>query len=401
MKTKSAFLSLTLIFLCSITMMADDWMGRLEDDIYVMQMSIPGTHDAATGDGFTWGEMADAFGKTQDLNLADQWKVGVRVFDLRPAVEAKEDDTSDLVIYHGILATNTRFADALRLLCDSLKEHPTEFAIVLMRFENDNGGNRSTWNKLMTELLNSDEMADKVVDFTPRLTLGDVRGKLLIASRDAYASMPVGAFISGWSHSALFDQQKNAKIRGRNTSCTLYAQDFYELTGNDDLKNKVDAITIMLNFSTKLHTRRTMANYWVINHCSGYTVGASADGNRECASTTNKAVIDYLAEEDHQGPTGIIMMDFAGVDHSGKYDVHGKALVEAIIENNFHYEAKATGIELMDEMDAATPPSLSDTPCYDYQGRRVMPLGRESGDSRQNKGVVILNGKKFLRTICK
>lgn len=44
-----------------------NWMGRISDDAYFMQLSVPGTHDAGTGDGFTWGDLGDMFGKTQDL----------------------------------------------------------------------------------------------------------------------------------------------------------------------------------------------------------------------------------------------------------------------------------------------------------------------------------------------
>ena len=390
MMKKQILCTTVLAMTMSLTVVADDWMGRLDDNLYVMQMSIPGTHDAATGDGFTWGEIGDLFGKTQDLNLSDQWKAGVRAFDLCPSVEDKDNGTADLVIYHGILATNTRFADALRLLCDSLKAHPSEFAIVLMRFEDDNGGSRTTWNKLVTELLNSDEIKAMTVDFTPRLTLGDVRGKLLIASRDTYGSTPVGAFISGWSHSSAFDQQKNAKIRGRSSSCTLYAQDFYELTEDGALQKKVSAITSMLDFSTKLHTRRTILNCWIINHCSGYTQSASADGNRDCAATTNKAVIDYLSDENHAGPTGLIMMDFAGTNHSGNYDVMGQTLVQAIIDNNFRYQAMTSGI--------TPPPALSseeeaehaaNQTVYDLQGRKM-----KSRKTMPN--IYIQNGKKHL-----
>ena len=373
--------TLIALFIAVLPAAADNWMERLSDEVYMMQLSIPGTHDAATGEGFTWGELGDQFGKTQDLTLAQLWAAGVRAYDLRPAVETNDETgESDLVIYHGILATNIRFADALQLLCDSLKANPSEAAIVVMRFENDNGGNRTKWNQLMTDVLNSEGIKDQLINFVPRLTLGDMRGKLLVASRDSYASTPVGAFITGWSHDASFDNQKNGRIKGRSQSCALYVQDFYELTASGALEKKVNAITKMLDFSTQLHAARTLGNYWIINHTSGYTKSASVNGNRECAASTNKAVIDYLADESHWGPTGIVMMDFAGTDRSGDYDVMGQTLVETIIDLNFRYDAKTTGIE---------SPSVKhdDGLLYDLQGRRV--------DSMQ-QGIVIQDGKKHL-----
>ena len=49
----------------------------LDDNIYVSQLSIPGTHDAATGDGTTF-----SLGKTQDMTLDQQFEMGIRAFDL-------------------------------------------------------------------------------------------------------------------------------------------------------------------------------------------------------------------------------------------------------------------------------------------------------------------------------
>lgn len=375
------YLSLALSCCMWLSASADNWMSRLSDDTYVMQMSIPGTHDAATGEGFTWGEFADAFGRTQDLTLADQWAAGVRAFDLRPAVSTDDDGQDNLVIYHGILETNIRFADALQLLCDSLNANPSETAIVIMRFENDNGGSRTTWNQLMSELLNSDGMKERIVDFKPRLTLGEMRGKLLVASRDNYASTPVGAFITGWSHDAGFDKQKNGRIKGITNSSTLYVQDFYELTEAAALDKKVNALKTMLDFTVTLHKRKQLNNVWIVNHCSGYTQSASIEGIRECAATTNKYVADYLADESHWGPTGIVMMDFAGTDRSGDSDVMGQALVNAIIENNFRYEPKTSGIE-----NIVTTHSHQ---AYNLQGQ-ALPYPSNC------RGIIIKDGKKLL-----
>ena len=44
----------SLLMLCmSVHVKAGDWMKRLPDNLFVSQVSIPGTHDAATGNGVT------------------------------------------------------------------------------------------------------------------------------------------------------------------------------------------------------------------------------------------------------------------------------------------------------------------------------------------------------------
>ena len=61
----------------------EQWMKGLEDDMLVSSLSIPGAHDAATGEGLF---APPGFGRTQSLNLKELWECGVRAFDLRPAV---------------------------------------------------------------------------------------------------------------------------------------------------------------------------------------------------------------------------------------------------------------------------------------------------------------------------
>lgn len=53
------------------------------DSVALCSMSIPGAHDAATGEGML---SLPGFGVTQTLGLQELWMCGVRAFDLRPAV---------------------------------------------------------------------------------------------------------------------------------------------------------------------------------------------------------------------------------------------------------------------------------------------------------------------------
>ena len=42
------YLTLLLMLATGIDMVAENWMGRLPDHLYVAQVTIPGAHDAAT-----------------------------------------------------------------------------------------------------------------------------------------------------------------------------------------------------------------------------------------------------------------------------------------------------------------------------------------------------------------
>ena len=84
---------------------------------------------------------------------------------------------------------------------------------------------------------------------------------------------------------------------------------------------------------------------WCVNHASGYTKGSSSDGYRDNAARTSKALLDVLNSPDtEQGATGIIMMDYAGTDKSGEYDVRGLELTKAIIAQNSRYTPLTTAI---------------------------------------------------------
>lgn len=320
---------------------AVNWITDLRDDVAVTKLSIPGTHDAGTGNGFNGlsALVGSSTALTQDLSLADQWDAGIRAFDLRPAVK-KNDSDYKLQIFHGILETKLGFKEALLTLSKKLKDAPGEFAIVVMRHENDGDKNiGDRWSALMAECLGSEELSDVLIDFKPDLTIGEMRGKILILSRDHYDNGPCGGYVSSWSHDPLLEHQTKTTITGHNGQVALAAvQDYYDTTSAEALQNKLTAIKRMLEFSST-----SPGNIWVINHTSGYTKNASSNGYRDNATKTNPLVVDWLSDPLNEGPTGIVMMDYAGVDDSKNYNVAGKRLIDALIEHNNKYQKSGMG----------------------------------------------------------
>lgn len=356
---------LVLVFVQMLTTSkADDWMAQLDDNTYWTQVSIPGTHDSATGEGWTGLGIlvGDLTGKTQDLNIAGQLACGVRVFDLRPCVSG-----SELVINHGVLQTKAKFANTMRQLCQFVSNHPTEFVVVLMRHETDGDSNSDKWAGMIADCLNSDDILPQLAAYRRDLTVGELRGKVLVFSRDSYGSQPVGAFVTGWGHQADY---VTASIRGtgRNVG-TLYVQDFYEVL--DNMATKLNGIEKLLNFSTKNNVEQGSRHLTVcINHTSGYTQSASTNGNKDNAAKCNQKVIDYLALDTQAGPTGIVMMDFAGTDRSGSYDVKGLELVNTIINNNQRYTpVKKVDLSSIRQLDADAENASA---IYDLLGRKVV-----------------------------
>jgi hypothetical protein len=83
------------------------------------------------------------------------------------------------------------------------------------------------------------------------ITVGELRGKVLLFSRDAYATNPIGGFITGWAHQADY---VTATIKGPNSQTgTLYVQDFYEVLENMmDKLNEIHSTIRDTNRDTKI-----------------------------------------------------------------------------------------------------------------------------------------------------
>lgn len=363
------------------------WMQDLPDETKVRSLSIPGSHDAATGNGFSSASAIGALfsGVTQSLTLAEQWDAGVRAFDLRPTYKSNVE--GKLKIYHGILETNLTMKGALQTITDKLIENPNEFAIILTRHESDSDNNSSEWATAMSDLLA--EFEDYMVAFTPSLTLGKARGKMLILSRDTFTSNYVGQ-ISNWTHSESFEDQKNGSISIGRNKAKLYVQDFYEC---QTAERKNTAIHNMLEYSMT----NPDDNTWVINHASGYIGSSGTNSNiKSLAEASNKYILDYLNQSELQGRTGIVFMDFAGKEKSGSTNVYGNELVTCIIDNN-NYLKEAT-----DHDDSGTTGvSEIDSSGINGDSRIFNIIGVVVGEGQEAlsnlpAGIYIMNGRKYV-----
>lgn len=330
---KNCFFTILLMLCMPLHAAAHDWMRLLPDHLYITQVSLPGTHDTATGNGVSLA----AFSQCQDLSLDKQWSIGIRAFDLRPKVKDGYLNNN-----HGIAETKLRFDDALRLLRDSLKAHPTEFAVIHCLYAQDYDTDKDTYAQLLKALVTASDLKDVFVPFRRNLTVGDMRGKILLLSRQDYAAKPyTGGFLRNWCGTLDWQAQTSCSILGPSATITgtspLYVQDMANTTDdNGGVQRKVEAVTQLLDWSTTHTTTSFTTAVWVINFASAYPGSIStANGYRDNATHTNAAIIDYLKTHE-PGPTGVILMDYC-VDKSGTYNTRGKELVDTLIANNYKW----------------------------------------------------------------
>lgn len=329
------------------TSLGNNWITPLDDNIYVSQMSIPGAHDAATGE-----EMAtivgDIFASTQEQPLQSQWDLGVRVFDLRPAIYTKSfiqgEDDDELWLYHGMTRVDLSWTNAINTIKANLTDNPGEFAIIIFRHEDestvgkDNDSDR--FNTFMTSFVETNK--DWIVDWKPDLTIGECRGKIILISRFS-GSWSYGCF-TGWSHDATGATTTLRNADGLK-SATMYVQDYYNPSSHD---TKWTSIKTYLDISETFHTDANKVNHWMINHASGYVGTSSSTTYRENAAAQNPKLISYITSDSWEGSTGIVLFDYAGASLSngfltGNIEVDGDIALQTIIDNNYKYRMKRKG----------------------------------------------------------
>ncbi len=299
--------------------------------------------------------------------MSQQWAAGIRAFDLRPRVK-----NGHLNINHGVAVTDLRFDDALYLLRDSLKAHPSEFVVVHYHYDSNFNEDKSAYLPLLKAILDREDMKACIIPFQRNLTLGDVRGKMLLLSRQNYADTPyTGGCLNGWTSNLDWESQQNGWISGMdntyNSTAPLYMQDYYNTDDSDaGLQKKVDAVVQLLELTSTHKTPYSAAVVWAMNFTSAYPGKiCTANGYRKNASRANAAVIDYYKAH-AAGPSGVVFMDFC-VDKSNGYATRGQELINTLIDNNYKCFGSATGIVTTSKANAERRP----TGIYSLQGRQL------------------------------
>lgn len=288
------------------------WITALPDDRPLASLSIPGAHDAATAGVTAW----TSFTRTQELDIAGLWNCGVRAFDLRPALVDGE-----MGIYHDKYSAHVTSQEVMNALVVALERHPGECAILLIRHEEEADGNNPAWPATFGDYLSS--IQEHLASYRHGMTLGELRGKILILSRNAYKDGPRGAYICGWTSGTNRSAQVSASLEDKDGKRSPFrVQDYYHPEGTEDKWVQVKGMLDAAGAADGLPL--------VVNHASGY-VGTLPD-YRSNARDINARTAEYILASGK--PAGIVMMDFAGVDISGGKKVAGETLVKALIGNN-------------------------------------------------------------------
>lgn len=336
----------TLLFLAAFVTMLNaksqvtdyqNWMRGLDDKAFVCQLSIPGAHDACCSSFSGMSAIGGAFaGKVQTVSVQQMLPLGVRAFDLRPAVK---DGT--LTICHGILVTSFDFNTIMQQLCSYLDAHPSEFCVVTIRHEVEaDDGDSSFGSRLQSSLAS---FKSHLVNFRPNLTVGEARGKILFLSRDAYDEpMYGGKLVDQADNKSDINDMLGGHCYGPGSyKCSWWSQGYYSYS---DVNVKKNAILAMLAKSSELAGKY---NYiWVNNGLAGYKETGTNAACQANAEACNPYLQGLLASGNYNGPVGLVFMDYiCDGDNSGYY---GMSLTKELVNHNFRYTMSKQGDPIYD-----------------------------------------------------
>ncbi len=288
---------------------ATSWMSAIADETTLSNISIPGTHDSGT----QYIPLGYIF-QCQDSSIASQMEDGFRYFDIRLELDGKEGQ-EELILCHNFAkckSSSKLFSKALTfssVLEDAyafLDQHPSETLIFCMKAENGDD-DLATLQTLMYQQIDANKKYWYMANENP--TLGDVRGKIVLATRfeDAIGrdDNKTGLHFF-WSDQGDVDVVDVPYVMSEvNEDTFLWTQDRY----NYDTGDKIDAIT------DDFENCQASEDTFSLNFTS--TSGKGKIGHpKKYASTINDYILSYEFKENTC--YGIVVVDFANASLAEK-----------------------------------------------------------------------------------
>uniref|UniRef100_A0A6C0JAU1 Phosphatidylinositol-specific phospholipase C X domain-containing protein n=1 Tax=viral metagenome TaxID=1070528 RepID=A0A6C0JAU1_9ZZZZ len=141
------------------------WLKELNENIFINDISIPGTHNSLALRGGCWSI-------TQDISILDQMHLGIRYLDVR----LKLID-NNLKVFHSVVDQCIDMDEVLKIVKSFLFKNPSEF--ILLSFQEEGVLNRAEFPNVLINILHKfQDILYKNYNRIPQLK--DVRGKIVL-----------------------------------------------------------------------------------------------------------------------------------------------------------------------------------------------------------------------------
>jgi len=274
----------------------DNWMKDVDDELYLSEIAIPGSHDAgadkhSTDVGTHW-----PWGITHDFGFINQAYIGVRWFDIR-----LEYDDGNLNVHHAGYDLSKQFHDILDWSVGYVNTYPTEVIILMVKQENSSASDTDFGNAVYEKIEQHGLQHFYLQNNVPQL--GDVRGKVCIVRRFHNVINKDFGIEFSWADNATGLTSESYR---ETDGIGLWAQDHYSLhtvsTGT-----KYDQYVHMVEKAHNEHNPNT----FFLNFVSGHRV--PEETLFQTAVKINHLAKDFLDSRGiYYHYCGIIMINFAG-----------------------------------------------------------------------------------------
>lgn len=366
------------------------WMSHVDDNKYLDELSIPGTHDSGTCSVDNDTEPQSSQAKCQQDYIPTQLLEGIRYFDIRLE---KDDKNGDPGIDHGrcyLLKKDGGYmhlSDVIGYFKTFLSEKPSEALIMLVSRGNDEATDESV-TTAFAKVMGKDPDLFYTSSRVP--TLGEVRGKIVLLRRFGLAGNSAsghtwGLDLTQWddkiaahpdsSSMCLVQNAQGFEAEGKagdkKAYCTkVYAQDHYECTGTDKIewvdmalretanltRGKVD---VMDNDGSK---EQVLERCWSINYtsCTNHKQGSNP-------FTAARVVNEHLYKSQYINPSGNEKTKSDCLKHIGiiASDFVDAALARSIYQRNYAQHKQTASYYLPTRMHMTYGNSLSDASLQD------------------------------------
>lgn len=358
----------------STTRNYESWMKDIPDNTLIRNLCLPSAHDAATmfiylnnRGGYVDNIKASIFrsmGVSQTFGFSDQFRTGVRVFDLRARIADAsghliENMPKHLIgkvcLYHDMLPANYALASAIQNITASIYNNPTEGAIIMVTAEGSSlalnkeeknatwfisldfwkgfgktfadflFGSSSistydkatTWKEIMKVL--KSELADQnlLASFTPDMTMADLRGKVMVLCDGVSSGTD---YLGMQDKLCLRTSKDNVSVLmtadGQHVVKYIH-QNSYEPNSNEKSNQDKYADRKVKEFGEYVQVGHDNTEAWVANDCNGYYWDGPVPNYAVFAQKVYPRMIPLMKKTRTRG---IFQQDFIGTSRFGRTD---------------------------------------------------------------------------------
>ena len=366
------------------------WMSSLDPDIYVSELSIPGSK-------FSVLTSANGASKVyQNYDIDKQFEDGVRAFIFQTATNSKnvgasydnlyvvcEDKSKNVMT---LSAAIQKIASYLNSCAQNGKTN--EFAFVMLTYSSgdipwldDPQGydNEQYWIDKLREEVNSiaGDAANRIYtdEITPNTTINDVKGKIILKanynSKDMisrYGTTTAPIMFTYWGSATGPDgyQEKNggmpmdwgAPVWYENSNAALrwYYQEVTSVGSGQEAstQEKKDGIQNLFRKSVDLYKNDISHKTWFMNDLGGYysdgsDINGRGTGIQALAIDMNQMGVEELQDRAENAGLGLVFMNFADKQSDSGAKYKSDWLIQTLIDNNFKFALRKKEASATDE----------------------------------------------------